>query len=485
VSFDDIAKFDSIQSEQNYRLNNTFNALVSHDNEVLFNIKRKKLLSVSDEVEKKFVDFIPEHSFSVNDSLTKIIYVKKSILKYDGKNRWQLWEADLVNGKLRNEHQISMSDKKADYFYPFLTGNGRILYFASNVKGGKGGYDIYKIVKSDNKWSKTLENISEANSSFNEISPSGYADKLYFSSNRPGGLGGYDFYFSKIGSPNQNVGYPINSNADDLGLVISGNKYMFLSNKDSNLKINVFEYNPIITNLTGTIQNQLTNKPFIKLPLLIKEKGSKVNIDSVFTNENGVYNYKGKPNREYEISIQTAGIDTFFIVNTNNHLLSSNQLASLNFGLTDKIELENKKKELLIVENVNRQSFNTIVDSLKSITSNYTIIHHPFDKANVVKQDLFIYNQLIKKIKKTVNAEIIIVSAADCNGSDLYNENLSLNRAKRIHKTLFKLNKNSIKYMNVGERNLISGCELGFTFKKQQVVNRYSYIFILNQPSKS
>jgi hypothetical protein len=146
-SLDELTKIDSINLEKNFNSNNANFKFTSNDNQLLFRLDRNKLLSVADDVEAKFIDFIPYHSFTFNQDLSKVIYTKSSFFKYKGVFHWQLWEADLIRGKLKNNRKINLPLKHVDYFYPSLSSDGSILYFSSNMPGGKGGM-IYTKSKS-------------------------------------------------------------------------------------------------------------------------------------------------------------------------------------------------------------------------------------------------------------------------------------------------------------------------------------------------
>ena len=74
--------------------------------------------------------------------------------------------------------------------------------------------------------------------------------------------------------------------------------------------------------------------------------------------------------------------------------------------------------------------------------------------------------------------KIVIVSAADCNGDEMYNDNLSERRANRIYKTLSKLGDNTVEIKHVGEMELLEACDAN---KLKQKNNRYSYVYILNK----
>ncbi len=112
---------------------------------------------------------------------------------------------------------------------PSLSSDGRTLYFASNRVGGLGGIDIWKCAKdAKGNWG-IPENLGpRINTDGNEKSPFFHSDgqTLYFSSTGHLGFGGYDIYLSKLSKDigwvkPKNIGYPINSERDDLGFFVS------------------------------------------------------------------------------------------------------------------------------------------------------------------------------------------------------------------------------------------------------------------------
>jgi Tol biopolymer transport system component len=123
---------------------------------------------------------------------------------------------------------------------PFISTDGNWLYFSSNRDGGSGGMDIWVSQKVSGVWTTPVNLGSTINSSANEggiyVSPDG--NKLYFTSDRAGGLGGSDIWVStKVGgnwTPPVNIGAPINSPAEDGFLCLSsdGNKLYFSSTRE-------------------------------------------------------------------------------------------------------------------------------------------------------------------------------------------------------------------------------------------------------------
>jgi outer membrane protein OmpA-like peptidoglycan-associated protein len=123
---------------------------------------------------------------------------------------------------------------------PSISPNGDVLYFTSDRSGGLGGLDLYRCERgSDGIWSAPLNLGATINTSKNEKSPFIHPDSesLYFASDGHPGMGGYDLFKSKgaqeeWGKP-QNLGYPINTERDEIGLMVTldGRQAYFASNK--------------------------------------------------------------------------------------------------------------------------------------------------------------------------------------------------------------------------------------------------------------
>ncbi len=122
--------------------------------------------------------------------------------------------------------------------YPFISADGRYLFFSSDMPGSFGKYDIYMCENIDGKWSAPSNLGSTVNSSYAEIHPFFHSSgRLYFASDRPGGLGGLDIWSSTLayGSWTKPVvlDEPINSEADDFAFyaVQGGLQGYFASNR--------------------------------------------------------------------------------------------------------------------------------------------------------------------------------------------------------------------------------------------------------------
>ena len=109
-----------------------------------------------------------------------------------------------------------------------------------------------------------------------------------------------------------------------------------------------------------------------------------------------------------------------------------------------------------------------------------TTENQPINKVTIVKQDMKVYNELLDRISKMEGREIVIVSATDCKGTYTYNEGLSRRRANYLYNTISKLGKNKVSIKHVGERELLKACDDAKKSIEANLVNRYSYVFIVN-----
>lgn len=142
------------------------------------------------------------------------------------------------------EEAVLFNSNDYSVAHPAFSADDNILYFASDMKGGYGGTDLYRSVKTGGQWG-TPENLGgEINTPGDEKFP--YIAKdgtLYFSSNGHYGLGGLDIYrvlvdkkTNKLGKV-ENLGAPFNSSKDDFGLIVAKDNQSgyFTSNRPGGL----------------------------------------------------------------------------------------------------------------------------------------------------------------------------------------------------------------------------------------------------------
>ena len=124
---------------------------------------------------------------------------------------------------------------------PSFSSDGKTLYFASKRPGGKGSSDIWKTeLRPDGSWTEPVNLGDSINTAFEEMAPFIHGDgrTLYFSSKGHPGMGGYDLFYSRMKTDSTwskpvNLGYPINTNADEMVLIVNarGDKAYISSDK--------------------------------------------------------------------------------------------------------------------------------------------------------------------------------------------------------------------------------------------------------------
>jgi outer membrane protein OmpA-like peptidoglycan-associated protein len=133
---------------------------------------------------------------------------------------------------------------------PSISADGKSLYFVSSKPGGFGGSDIWvSEMGADGKWGEPVNAGDVINTAGDETTPFIHFDgkTLYFSSNGRPNLGGYDIYMSRLQkddtwSTPENLGFPVNTHNDEVGLVIESNGYRayFSSTRNEANKKDIF-----------------------------------------------------------------------------------------------------------------------------------------------------------------------------------------------------------------------------------------------------
>jgi len=155
--------------------------------------------------------------------------------------------------------------------HPAFNADMTYLYFASDMPGGKGGTDLYRVAYNNGTWG-TPENLDEPiNTNGNEQFPFISNNILYFASDGHGGLGGLDVFAANLKNTSQlkNMGYPINTNKDDFGLIVNnaGIAGFFSSNRHrAGLDDDIFSFTrtrPIsfTTPIKVLVVDRITEKP--------------------------------------------------------------------------------------------------------------------------------------------------------------------------------------------------------------------------------
>jgi outer membrane protein OmpA-like peptidoglycan-associated protein/Tol biopolymer transport system component len=155
-----------------------------------------------------------------------------------GKTGLKIYEADRGYFDWENVRELPFNSDEYTCMHPTLSSDGKTLYFSSNMPGGQGGYDIWVVKKIGGSWSPPINMGSRINTPNTEAFPFAHeSGTLFFASDGHKGYGGLDLFMIDIGSSNWgeviNLGGPFNSDADDLGIILNpdGDVGYFTSNR--------------------------------------------------------------------------------------------------------------------------------------------------------------------------------------------------------------------------------------------------------------
>ena len=231
--------------------------------------------------------------FYAKDS--KMIFTQNYIRNKQSKQPFdiplKLYAANLDStNNWRPPQLLPFQENDHSYSQPSITANGEVLYFSSDLPGGFGGYDLYRTTYSCGQWSKPENLGHKINTAGDESFPCIYNDStLYFSSNGHGGLGLLDIFKvnPNSGTHIENLGAPFNSSLDDFGIILdsTGNKGYFTSNRQNGkANDNIFYFKKIRTSKSIDIVDEYTNEPIEDAKIYISGNDS---IPAGITNRQG------------------------------------------------------------------------------------------------------------------------------------------------------------------------------------------------------
>jgi outer membrane protein OmpA-like peptidoglycan-associated protein len=443
-----------------------FTAPTSNDNNILVNYKKVKTKWNS--VEKMFSNFSTDQAFAYDDSSQMIVYAKQSNRKVNGKKHWELWQAFLIDGKLKQKKRLVFIDKDADYLYPFIANNTQRLYFSSDKKGSIGGYDIYYVERVGNAWQKNpIALDSNINTKYDEIAPFVNGDSVYFSSNKKGGLGGFDIYYLNFKDAKSvyNIGYPINTGADEVSLKKVFNEYYLSTNRLGNFDVLALQYQPIVYSIKGLLTYKADGSLVPNHTLYLKDIETGLIEDTIKTDNQASYSFIGKPNRKYEFS--TLNGDS--LLESIPYVTYPNQK---DFNYAIRINGRSPKQKADSIQTLLAASSKRFNDSIATTSlDNKFIVHYGFNKSNIQLKEKLVLDSLLNKLQKMPKTFIVVGAFTDCIGSYKYNYKLSLKRGKAVVSYLLKhgLDKNRIVSNGYSKKYNVAPCITKFAKGNRQI----------------
>jgi len=326
---------------------------------------------------------------------------------------------------------------------PSIAPDGKTLYFASTRNGGKGNSDIWVTVKNEHGWGAPINLGDTINTPGQEMSPFIHPDgkTLYFSSNYHIGMGGMDLFMSKLNSDGkwgipQNLGYPINTNDDEVTLLvnangnigyISSNRYggfgrfdLFTFEMPENIRPERVNY------IKGIVYDSESKKKLKAKFQLIDLETGKIVVESFSDNITGEFLVCLPTNKNYALNVSSP-----------SHLFYSE-----NFTMTGLHNIESPFIKDIPLKPIQKNQ-SVVLKNIFFDTDKYEL--KPESTAELLK--------LVEIMQQNPTIKIEISGHTDNIGSDEHNYILSENRAKAVYDFLVAngVNKDRMTYKGYGK----------------------------------
>lgn len=330
----------------------------------------------------------------------------------------EIWTSQRADAKWGKPTQLKISaDTLSSYAHPAVSPDGHWLYFTSDMPGGMGGLDLWRVELGGKHGLGRLENLGGSiNTPGNECFPAFRPDgELYFSSDsRPGGMGGLDIYRAKEDTLKHewqvvHLPSPMNSNGDDFGITFEGlhNRGYFSSNRSTGGrgwdKIYEFSYPEVLQTVKGWVYEQ----DGYELPKsVVYMVGSDGTNEKVGVLSDGSFEQPLKP-----------GVSYLFLATCTGYLNVRNELRA------DTVEVEKQ---------------HVLQFPLPSISSPVLVrnVFYEFDKATLTENSCEALDRLVRMLKENPNVTIELSAHCDYRGNAAYNLRLSQRRAESVVKYL-------------------------------------------------
>ena len=254
-------------------------------------------------------------------------YKKRSA---DGVRNIEMYESKFKDGKWEDKVAFPLNNKEYSIGQPALSADGNTLYFTSDMPGGKGGADLYRISRNaDGTWG-SAENLGDKiNTEGNEVFPFIHESGiLFFSSDGRPGIGGLDIFAVQV-TNNQyskvvNIGATGNSNKDDFAFILNADKtkgYLASDRDGGKGNDDIYSFNLLKPFVFGkTIKGLTKDKEgnvFANTEVTLMDNNG-ITLRTLTTKEDGAYSFDVEENKTFKLkATKEKYFDGLATVNTN------------------------------------------------------------------------------------------------------------------------------------------------------------------------
>jgi len=298
----------------------------------------------------------------------------------------QIFKAELVNGKWTNIISLPFNSPNYSVEHPALSADEKVLYFASDMPGSIGSFDIYAVNVNKGAFD-TPKNLGPlVNTDKREQFPFASADnKLYFSSDGHLGYGSLDVFVSEINgneySKPVNIGLPLNSNLDDFAFNIDSNtkEGFFASNREGGKgSDDIYQFKEIKDLIVedckqfiaGVITDVDTKLALENATVILQDAENKT-LNTITTAADGKFSFTVACEASYKVSAfkeKYTNESKFLTLGRTRDAVNDASLALKSLEAIKQEEkqiAENKRKQEIIIEEENKKKAELAAIELK------------------------------------------------------------------------------------------------------------------------
>lgn len=362
-------------------------------------------------------------------------------------SKLQIFKAELINNKWTKIVSLPFNSDDYSTEHPALSNDEKTLYFASDMPGTLGSFDIYSVAINDGTFDIPVNLGTIINTNKKEQFPFIASDnKLYFSSNGHFGYGLLDVFVSefKNGSFSKpfNVGLPVNSGYDDFSFYIDSQtkEGYFASNrlegKGNDDIYELKETKPLLIESCKQFISGIITDVDTKLPLenavVILQDSNKKEIERVKTTIDGKFNFSVGCQTSYSVlaskELYTKNSKTLQLLKERNKINDASMALKSEKAIAKETEVAQEKLKKEKVANILAKEKDVIKDKDRLIIKTEPI-YFDYDLWYIRKESKVILNRVVELMKKYPEMVVESGSHTDVRGDDDYNIALSSRRA--------------------------------------------------------
>lgn len=316
-----------------------------------------------------------------------------------------LYRATRVHGKWTDIQPLPFNSNDYSVSHPSLSSDGKTLYFASNMPGGLGDKDIWKVSVNGGQYG-TPQNLGpKVNTAGKEGFPF-ISDNniLYYASNGKQGFGGFDIFKVDLNKEEEavNLGKPVNTKSDDFAFSINTLKNIAYFSSNRTGIDNIYAAIPVCqSELIAKVMDAKSNTILRDAKVTILDAQNNV-LSTQTTEVDGTTAFDVECNTAYVLTISKTGYESV--------RLTSEASKTRQFTVT--------------------ASLNPVNDMITDTEVKLKNIYFDFDQSNITQQGAEELDKLVAIMKDFPNMVILVRSHTDTKGSASYNLKLSERRAQ-------------------------------------------------------